>query len=142
MKQITEQEYFSLITRPTPLSPEEKQKVANYERLIYLAMEYRDDITSEAHIKILNDYQEYMTKLELLNPNEQNQNILNALNNSNQIFKSLEEKQKSLDMPMILERKLENGMDTRKGFTNASIIIFIVLLLGIIASVLLIIAGR
>ena len=124
------------------LSPEEKQKVANYERLIYLAMEYRDDITSEAHIKILNDYQEYMTKLELLNPNEQNQNILNALNNSNQIFKSLEEKQKSLDMPMILERKLENGMDTRKGFTNASIIIFIVLLLGIIASVLLIIAGR
>lgn len=128
-------EYEEFILRPTPLDNTEINEVADFERLVYLAKLYDEDITSEAVDELKASYEQKMSEITLL-PNK-NQNTIEALKRNASMNAQLDQIiQTKTNDDLALTRK-NNQAGFSAGFTNASIIIFIVMLVGIIASVLL-----
>ena len=128
-------EYEEFILRPTPLDNTEINEVADFERLVYLAKLYDEDITSEAVDELKASYEQKMSEITLL-PNK-NQNTIEALKRNAAMNAQLDQiNQTKTNDDLALTRK-NNQAGFSAGFTNASIIIFIVMLVGIIASVLL-----
>ncbi len=136
---ISEKKYISLITKSTPLTMEEQKQVQEFEKMLYYGKKYQEEITSPEFTQIANNYEHQIEFLSTLTETEKNQNIQNALKDhqqiQNQITNIETKKQQQEEQAMKLERKLQSGFEKRAGFTNASIIIFFVLLLGIILSI-------
>ena len=128
-------EYEDYILRPTPLDNTEINQVADFERLVLLAKMYDEDITSEAVDELKFSYDSKMSEATVLQ--NKSQNTINALARNAKMNNQLDQiaKAKASDN-LTLERK-NDTTSFSAGFTNASIIIFVVMLVGIITSVLL-----
>ena len=129
-------EYEDYILRPTPLDNTEINQVADFERLVLLAKMYDEDITSEAVDELKTQYDQTITKATLLE--NKNQNAVEALKRNDSMNAQLEQiNQTKANDNLTLVRTNDQSGGFSAGFTNASIIIFVVMLVGIIASVLL-----
>ena len=129
-------EYEDYILRPTPLDNTEINQVADFERLVFLAKMYDEDITSTAVEELKASYEQKITEVTLL-PNK-NQNTIEALKRNAAMNAQLDQiNQAKTNDNLTLTRTNEQSSGFSAGFTNASIIIFVVMLVGIIASVLL-----
>ena len=129
-------EYEDYILRPTPLDNMEINQVADFERLVLLAKMYDEDITSEAVDELKASYDQIITKATLLE--NKNQNAVDALKRNDSMNAQLEQiNQTKANDNLTLARTNDQPGSFSAGFTNASIIIFVVMLVGIIASVLL-----
>ncbi len=128
-------EYEDYILRPTPLDNTEINQVEEFERLVFLAKMYDEDITSEAVDELKFSYDSKMSEATVLQ--NKSQNTINALARNAKMNNQLDQiaKAKASDN-LTLERK-NDTTSFSAGFTNASIIIFVVMLVGIITSVLL-----
>lgn len=136
---LSEQEYVSLITKDRPLTKEEQAKIVQFETFIARSITHKEDITSPKVNAITHDYEEQMAFLQSLG--NDNPNTQQAINNYHETLNKEEQKIIKFDAALTRTKKINQGFDTRAGFTNASIIIFLVLLLGILLSVgLLVIA--
>ncbi len=134
---MRENDYVMAISKATPLNEEELKQVLEYERIILLAKTYEDEITSPSVTEMLKKYDDLIMNATLLPKENKTSNIVSALQRNEKMMNQLEQiaKTKTTD-ELKLERKNE-AMSFSAGFTNASVIIFVVLLVGIIASVLL-----
>ena len=132
-------DYENYILRSTPLNDSETNDVLQYEEMVYQAKVYEDDITNEAVNKVKDSYDETILKASLLDPENKGPNVDPAIQRNNQMQLNLEQikQTRSNDNNMVLTRTKKDPMSFSAGFTNASIIIFVVLLVGIIASVVL-----
>ena len=131
-------DYENYILRPTPLNDSEINDVLQYERMVYQAKVYEDDITSEAVNKVKDNYEATILKATLLEPGSKGPNVDSTIERNNQMQTNLEQIKKTRSNDnMVLTRTKQEPMSFSAGFTNASIIIFFVLLVGIIASVVL-----
>ena len=128
-------EYEDYILRPTPLDNMEINQVADFERLVLLAKMYDEDITSEAVDELKANYEQKITEITLL-PNK-NQNTIEALKRNASMNAQLDQINQAKTNDNLTLTRTNNQAGFSAGFTNASIIIFIVMLVGIIASVLL-----
>ena len=128
-------EYEDYILRPTPLDNTEINQVADLERLVLLAKMYDEDITSEAVDELKANYEQKITEITLL-PNK-NQNTIEALKRNAAMNAQLDQINQAKTNDNLTLTRTNNQSGFSAGFTNASIIIFIVMLVGIIASVLL-----
>ena len=128
-------EYEDYILRPTPLDNTEINQVADFERLVLLAKMYDEDITSEAVDELKANYEQKITEITLL-PNK-NQNTIEALKRNAAMNAQLDQINQAKTNDNLTLARTNNQTGFSAGFTNASIIIFIVMLVGIIASVLL-----
>lgn len=128
---IRTRKYNELTTKQILTEEEQKQK-KEYEEMIKNAYKYQNDASKEVN-QIINKFQEQIIKLQILPPEQQNENIKATINLNDQIQKNIESEQRKQNNDL----KLSLSLNTSKGFTNATVIIFIVLLIGIIASVLL-----
>lgn len=128
-------EYEDYILRPTPLDNKEINQVADLERLVLLAKVYDEDITSEAVDELKANYEQIITEATLL-PNK-NQNTIEALKRNASMNAQLDQINQVKTNDNLTLARTNNQSGFSAGFTNASIIIFIVMLVGIIASVLL-----
>lgn len=128
-------EYEDYILRPTPLDNTEINQVADLERLVLLAKVYDEDITSEAVDELKANYEQIITEATLL-PNK-NQNTIEALKRNASMNAQLDQINQVKTNDNLTLARTNNQSGFSAGFTNASIIIFIVMLVGIIASVLL-----
>ncbi len=128
-------EYEDYILRPTPLDNTEINQVADFERLVLLAKMYDEDITSEAVDELKANYEQKITEITLL-PNK-NQNTIEALKRNAAMNAQLDQINQAKTNDNLTLTRTNNQSGFSAGFTNASIIIFIVMLVGIIASVLL-----
>ncbi len=128
-------EYEDYILRPTPLDNTEINQVADLERLVLLAKVYDEDITSEAVDELKANYEQIITEATLL-PNK-NQNTIEALKRNASMNAQLDQINQVKTNDNLTLTRTNNQSGFSAGFTNASIIIFIVMLVGIIASVLL-----
>ena len=128
-------EYEDYILRPTPLDNTEINQVADLERLVLLAKVYDEDITSEAVDELKANYEQIITEATLL-PNK-NQNTIEALKRNASMNAQLDQINQAKTNDNLTLTRTNNQSGFSAGFTNASIIIFIVMLVGIIASVLL-----
>ena len=128
-------EYEDYILRPTPLDNMEINQVADFERLVLLAKMYDEDITSEAVDELKASYEQKITEITLL-PNK-NQNTIEALKRNAAMNAQLDQINQAKTNDNLTLARTNNQSGFSAGFTNASIIIFIVMLVGIIASVLL-----
>ena len=128
-------EYEDYILRPTPLDNTEINQVADFERLVLLAKMYDEDITSEAVDELKASYEQKITEITLL-PNK-NQNTIEALKRNAAMNAQLDQINQVKTNDNLTLTRTNNQSGFSAGFTNASIIIFIVMLVGIIASVLL-----
>ena len=128
-------EYEDYILRPTPLDNMEINQVADFERLVLLAKMYDEDITSEAVDELKANYEQKITEITLL-PNK-NQNTIEALKRNAAMNAQLDQINQAKTNDNLTLTRTNNQSGFSAGFTNASIIIFIVMLVGIIASVLL-----
>lgn len=128
-------EYEDYILRPTPLDNTEINQVADFERLVLLAKMYDEDITSEAVDELKASYEQKITEITLL-PNK-NQNTIEALKRNASMNAQLDQINQAKTNDNLTLTRTNNQSGFSAGFTNASIIIFIVMLVGIIASVLL-----
>ena len=128
-------EYEEFILRPTPLDNTEINQVADLERLVLLAKMYDEDITSEAVDEVKANYDKIITEATLL-PNK-NQNTIEALKRNASMNDQLDQINQVKTNDNLTLTRTNNQSGFSAGFTNASIIIFIVMLVGIIASVLL-----
>ena len=128
-------EYEDYILRPTPLDNTEINQVADFERLVLLAKMYDEDITSEAVDELKASYEQKITEITLL-PNK-NQNTIEALKRNAAMNAQLDQINQAKTNDNLTLARTNNQTGFSAGFTNASIIIFIVMLVGIIASVLL-----
>ena len=132
-------DYENYILRSTPLNDSETNDVLQYEEMVYQAKVYEDDITNEAVNKVKDSYDATILKASLLDPENKGPNVDPAIQRNNQMQLNLEQikQTRSNDNNMVLTRTKKDPMSFSAGFTNASIIIFVVLLVGIIASVVL-----
>ena len=131
-------DYENYILRPTPLNDSEINDVLQYERMVYQAKVYEDDITSETVNKVKDNYEATILKATLLEPGSKGPNVDSTIERNNQMQTNLEQIKKTRSNDnMVLTRTKQEPMSFSSGFTNASIIIFFVLLVGIIASVVL-----
>ena len=131
-------EYENYISRPTPLSDLEMAQVKDYEKMVLQSKIYEDDITSVSVNEVREHYDNTMMKATLMAPENKNPNIAAALQRNTEMNNELDKiKQLKNNEELSLTLKQDNSMGLSAGFTNASIIIFAVLLVGIIASVLL-----
>ena len=135
LKMIRINEYEDYILRPTPLDNTEINQVADFERLVLLAKMYDEDITSEAVDELKANYEQKITEITLL-PNK-NQNTIEALKRNASMNAQLDQINQVKTNDNLTLARTNNQSGFSAGFTNASIIIFIVMLVGIIASVLL-----
>ena len=135
LKMIRINEYEDYILRPTPLDNTEINQVADFERLVLLAKMYDEDITSEAVDELKASYEQKITEITLL-PNK-NQNTIEALKRNAAMNAQLDQINQAKTNDNLTLTRTNNQSGFSAGFTNASIIIFIVMLVGIIASVLL-----
>ncbi len=132
-------DYENYILRSTPLNDSETNDVLQYEEMVYQAKVYEDDITNEAVNKVKDSYDATILKASLLDPENKGPNVDPAIQRNNQMQLNLEQikQTRSNDNNMVLTRTKKDPMSFSAGFTNASVIIFVVLLVGIIASVVL-----
>ena len=132
-------DYENYILRSTPLNDSELNDVLKYEGMVYQSKIYEDDITNEAVNKVKDSYDETILKASLLDPENKGPNVDPAIQRNNQMQLNLEQikQTRSNDNNMVLTRTKKDPMSFSAGFTNASVIIFVVLLVGIIASVVL-----
>ncbi len=128
-------EYEEYILRPTPLDNTEINQVADFERLVLLAKMYDEDITSEAVDELKASYDQTITKATSLE--NKNQNTVDALKRNDSMNAQLDQINQAKTNDNLTLTRTNNQSGFSAGFTNASIIIFIVMLVGIIASVLL-----
>ena len=133
---LSENEFKDLIHQTTPILPEDFSKLKSYYSMLYYGNLYSDYIDGDFSI-INNNYEQEMASLaikKVLNNNEQS-----ALDQYYKMHQQIEyirqQEQEKLEQPLILNKKLENGIASRAGFTNASIIIFLVLFIGIILAI-------
>ncbi len=128
-------DYENYILRNTPLNDEELNEVYDYEKIVYYSKIYDEDITSQSVDMLKNSYDNLIAKATL--SDEKNQNILDALKRSEQMLDRLEQRKQTLNNNLKLNRQVKEPMSFSAGFTNASIIIFVVFVIGIVASVIL-----
>ena len=128
-------EYENYILRPTPLDNMEINQVADFERLVLLAKMYDEDITSTAVDELKASYENEIAKATLIE--NKTQNTIDALKRNEAMNAQLDQINKTRANDNLTLARTNNQSGFSAGFTNASIIIFIVMLVGIIASVLL-----
>ena len=124
-------EYENLSSQNTPLTLEEQTSLNEFQNLIKNARKYYEDITSNDLEQLITSYNDYITKLSILPKEQQNANIIATLNANKAI---MDETSPKLTDDQTLSLKQTTAS---QGFTNASIIIFVVLLLGTILAVIL-----
>lgn len=137
---ITRKEYLNLITKSMPLTSEEKKQVEEYEAMLSNAYIYQEDISSPEVAAVRNSYEEQMQTIATAQT--QNENMKEALDRQNQMFEGLEKlNMQSLnnEEEMTLTRTLNSS---KAGFSNAMIIIFIVLLIGSLIAIGLLILTK
>ena len=133
---LTLNNYQELITKPS-VTNEELTEIIAFEDFIYNAIIYQEDINKPEINKIITNYQTLLQNLKLLPKERLNSNITNAITRGENLFNRSEEILHKDEKEFTLQRKLKQGIDTRAGFTNAFIIIFLVLLVGLISSVII-----
>ncbi len=137
---ITRKEYLNLITKSMPLTSEEKKQVEEYEAMLSNAYIYQEDISSPEVDAVRNSYEAQMQTIATTQI--QNDNMKEALDRQNQMFEGLEKlNMQSLnnEEEMTLTRTLNSS---KAGFSNAMIIIFIVLLIGSLIAIGLLILTK
>ncbi len=128
----TRKKYGELFTKPTPWTEIEQQNVLEFENFIKNSKEYRD-YTNEQNKRIVSDYDHEIAFLESLSDEQKNDNIKRTIavgKNMQQIISIEDEYLKQQFIAQEKEKALELKLQKRAGYTNASILIFIICNLG------------
>ncbi len=128
-------QYKNLLTKTTPLTTEEQLFITKIEQLIKNAYFYREEITSAMVNYLLNSYEQIMTEILVTPEQSRTSNMQEALERNSSLINNKAETRQNKETQSLALKKNNNQISY--GFTNASIIIFLVSLLGIITSVFL-----
>lgn len=136
----TRKKYGELFTKQSPLTEEEQRSMLEFENFIKNSKKYAP-YTSEVNKEIVMNYEHEIAFLESLASENQNENTKRAIAVGKQLrnVESIEDvKIKQEITEQKKEQELELKLQKRAGYTNASILIFVIFNLGIfLASLLL-----
>lgn len=126
---ISDVEYQNILKKAT-LTAKEQQQIMEYEKLAQGSLLYDNFLTPSA-INFGRTYQNQIITLQLADEQSSTPNEIAAIN---RYVEKIAKQEKQLENKPI-SLTLTKGYQQRAGFTNASIIIFLVLLGGIILSI-------
>lgn len=135
---ISRKTYGNLINQEKVLKEEEKNKVIEFENYIKDIKRYKEYTPNPFTEEVSNGYDNQIAFLESLKERNVTQN--DALDRSTKIIpieSKLEERRKKEELENEYVLKLTRSKQKRAGYTNASVIIFVVLNLGFLLAALL-----
>jgi len=130
--------YGELLTKPV-LTKEEEKKVIEFEKFITKAKEYAP-FTNDFTKEVVQNYEHEIAFLKELKEDQKNENIKRTITNGEKIRtlrSKQEKKQEYLEQKEQEALRLERKKQKMAGYTNASILIFIVCNLGLFLAALL-----
>ena len=135
---ISRKTYSNLINQEEVLKEDETNKVIEFENYIKDIKRYKEYTPNPFAEEVNNGYDNQIAFLESLK--ERNGNQSDALERSTKIIpieSKLEERRKKEELENENVLKLTRSKQKRAGYTNASVIIFVVLNLGFLLAALL-----
>lgn len=135
---ISRKTYSNLINQEEVLKEEETNKVIEFENYIKDIKRYKEYTPNPFTEEVNNGYDNQIAFLESLKERNATQN--DALDRSTKIIpieSKLEERRKKEELENENVLKLTRSKQKRAGYTNASVIIFVVLNLGFLLAALL-----
>ena len=135
---ISRKTYGNLINQEEVLKEEEKNKIIEFENYIKDIKRYKEYTPIPFTEEVSNRYDNQIAFLESLKERNVNQN--DTLNRSTKIIpieSKLEERRKKEELENENVLRLTRSKQKRAGYTNASVIIFVVLNLGFLIAALL-----
>lgn len=135
---VSRKTYSNLINQENVLNEEENNKIIEFENYIKDIKRYKEYTDTPFTEEVSNGYDSQIAFLEGLKERNGNQN--DALGRSTKIIpieSKLEERRKKEELKEENILKLTRTKQRRAGYTNASVIIFVVLNLGLLIAALL-----
>ena len=136
---ISRKTYSNLINQENPLNASEESNVIEAEDFFKNAKKYTGYVPYTAE-EASNQYEKQIAFLESLSANDRNENQEKAVQRGDKIFSiipKIEERRKKEELESENVLKLTRSKQKRAGYTNASVIIFVVLNLGFLLAALL-----
>ncbi len=134
----TRKEYFELLSKPD-LTEQEQQKILQFEEFIRTSKEYEPYI-SPFNQEIVANYEREISFLASLNENETNETSKQAVQRGKEISKIIsfeEQKRQKREQEEQLSLKRALYEQKKAGYTNASILLFVVFNLGLFLAAIL-----
>ena len=135
---VSRKTYSNLINQEEVLNEEETNKIIEFENYIKDIKRYKEYTATPFTEEVINGYDSQIAFLESLK--ERNGNQSDALERSSKIIpieSKLEERRKKEELKEENILNLTRTKQRRAGYTNASVIIFVVLNLGFLIAALL-----
>jgi len=135
----TRKKYGELFTKPDIWTEEEEKSIHEFESFIRHAKEYSPYI-NETTEEIISNYDHEIEFLQSLHPDALNENMKRTIKKGQELKNIIsfeEQKQRKEEQERQKEERLQLKLQKRAGYTNASILIFVICNLGLFLATIL-----